>query len=369
MTLKCSFSFLMMVVLSFGAVDILVDSQSASAQDVALTERLEQLEKRTQLLENLLFSSVKLETARARRALEDRQASLKHSKTLFAKGLINESLLQQDRYRVREAELELEIATNPYNQRQSGCQLNVINAKRKLKIAEDELAYQTLLASKGYVSQTRIGVMTRSVDEATQTLEYAEAKLRAAKQLDEVDADSIPRTISNHSKSVGNQEADQQEDEMVLPQPAPEMDIFKAEVGTWDVKIKSWAEPGEPALSEGTETNRMLGGFWLVSDFQGTMMGLEFEGHGVYGFDAEKKQYTGTWMDSLGPQKMDMVGEYVAATKTLTMEGVAPGPDGKPTPHVISTKTNDDGSRLMTMLVGGVKLFEMKYTQRAKDSK
>lgn len=160
--------------------------------------------------------------------------------------------------------------------------------------------------------------------------------------------------------------------EMQLPKPGPEFDVFKADVGTWDVKIKTWEGPGEPTVTKGVETSRMLGGFWLLADFQGEMMGLDFQGHGVYSYDEEKKQYVGTWIDSLSAKKMDMIGKHDKANKTISYEGVAPGPDGTPTKHVIATKYSNDGTRVMTMHMQSgstmVKVFEMHYT-KAKPAK
>lgn len=155
--------------------------------------------------------------------------------------------------------------------------------------------------------------------------------------------------------------------EMQLPKPGPELDVFKSDVGSWDVEIKVWAGPGEPTVTRGVETSRMLGGFWLLVDFQGEMMGLDFKGHGLYSYDDKKKHYVGTWVDSLSPQKMEMIGKHDKANKTLTFEGMAPGPDGKPAKHVLTTKYADDGTRMMTMhmQVGSelLKIFEMQYTK------
>lgn len=148
--------------------------------------------------------------------------------------------------------------------------------------------------------------------------------------------------------------------------PGPEYDVLKHDVGTWDVEIKT---PQGPA-TKGKETNRMLGGFWMLTDFQGKLMGLDFKGHGVYGYDADKKQYVGTWIDSLSSAKMDMVGEYDEAHQTMTYEGMAPGVDGKLAKHVMATKYHDDGSRVMTMHVKAgdkmMKMFEMKLTKAKK---
>jgi len=155
--------------------------------------------------------------------------------------------------------------------------------------------------------------------------------------------------------------------ETELPKPGPEFDVFKHDVGSWDVEIKTWAGPGEPSITKGKETNRMLGGFWLLANFEGKMMGLDFKGHGTYSYDAEKKHYVGTWIDSLSPMKMDMVGEYDKANKTMIFEGFAPGPDGKPAKHVIKTRYKSDGTRTMTMHIqigeDMIKIFEMNYTK------
>lgn len=155
--------------------------------------------------------------------------------------------------------------------------------------------------------------------------------------------------------------------ETPLPQPGPELDVFKSEVGTWDVKIKTWTGPGEPTVTEGTETNRMLGGFWMLTDFQGSMMGMDFKGHGMYGYDAEKRQYIGTWVDSLSPNKMEMIGRYDKDNDTMTYEGLAPGVDGKPAKHVLSTEYKDDGTRVMTMRMQAgedmMKVFELTYAK------
>lgn len=154
---------------------------------------------------------------------------------------------------------------------------------------------------------------------------------------------------------------------VALPKPGPELEVLKTDVGTWDVTIKAWAGPGEPMSTKGKETGRMLGGHWLLVDFEGNMMGMDFQGHGLYGYDPEKKQYIGTWVDSLSPKKMEMVGQYDKATQTLTYEGLAPGPDGTPVKHLLATKYGSDGNRVMTMHMQPgaqrIKIFEMSYSK------
>ena len=160
-----------------------------------------------------------------------------------------------------------------------------------------------------------------------------------------------------------------------MPKPGPEQEHFKQEVGTWDVEIKSWMGPGEPTVTKGKETNRMLGEFWLISDFEGNMFGSKFSGHGVYGYDSQKKQYIGQWYDSFGSAPMSMTGKRDEQAKTMTYEGMAKGMDGKPAKHILQTQYHDDGTRTMTMQVKSgdadamQKVFEMKFSKVATAGK
>jgi hypothetical protein len=160
--------------------------------------------------------------------------------------------------------------------------------------------------------------------------------------------------------------------EQEMPKPGPELDVLKSEVGTWDVVIKVWEGPGEPTVTKGTEKGRMMG-FWLVSEFKGNMMGLDFSGLGTYTFDSEKKEYVGRWIDSLSPQKMDMTGKYDKDAKSMTYTGSSMGPDGSPMKSVMKTTYNDDGTKTMTMHMGegdqAMKVFEMNYTKSTRAKK
>lgn len=82
---------------------------------------------------------------------------------------------------------------------------------------------------------------------------------------------------------------------------SPEHELLKRDVGTWEATTTIWmgedgkADPSaEPAVSKGKEVNRMLGDFWLVSNFGGDFGGMSFEGHSTTGFDPQKKQFVMT---------------------------------------------------------------------------
>jgi len=61
--------------------------------------------------------------------------------------------------------------------------------------------------------------------------------------------------------------------QMPAAKPGPEHEILKKSVGTWDATVEEMA-PGAPAkTSKGTETAKLVGGLWLVSDFKSEMAG------------------------------------------------------------------------------------------------
>ena len=92
--------------------------------------------------------------------------------------------------------------------------------------------------------------------------------------------------------------------------PGAEHKKLEAFVGTWDTTAKMWMDPSAPAQeSKGTSENKMaLGGRFLEQHFEGTFMGQPFSGVGYTGYDIYKKQYVGTWMDTMGTQIMSSTG-------------------------------------------------------------
>ena len=120
-----------------------------------------------------------------------------------------------------------------------------------------------------------------------------------------------------------------------MPQATKEHKILKKEEGTWNATMKIHVDMAgnpipEPMVMKGKETNRMLGDLWIVSDFEGDFGGMAFKGHGVFGYDAKAKRYSGSWVDSMTPTVSHMSGTYDAEKKTMTYETRGMGPDGKP---------------------------------------
>ena len=132
-----------------------------------------------------------------------------------------------------------------------------------------------------------------------------------------------------------------------------------ATVGTYDLRIKSWSEPGGPPTEEkGTATRTMLfDGRVLVEDVSSTMMGTPFTGRAMTGYDNVSGTYWSVWTDSMstgimvsegtcdakkvctytgswndpvkkGPVKARMTSRWASPT-TEVFEMYGPGKDGK----------------------------------------
>jgi hypothetical protein len=141
-------------------------------------------------------------------------------------------------------------------------------------------------------------------------------------------------------------------DEMMpMVTPGKEHEPLKALAGTWDAAMKMQHGPDAPPMeSNGVETATLTcGGLWLASDYKSEMMGQSFSGHGVCGWDAEKKKYTSIWVDSMSTSMMHMEGTYDPATRTLTMTGEMPTPMGEKVPVRTTDQFKDADTRVFTM--------------------
>src|SRR5438105_4244282 len=133
------------------------------------------------------------------------------------------------------------------------------------------------------------------------------------------------------------------------PKPGPENELLKQLVGTWDctVKFGGMQSKGKAVYKEGP------GGLWILSDFTGEFGGAPFKGHGIDGYDPAKKKYVGVWIDSMDTTPLVSEGAYDKGTKTLTMQGEAKGPDGKPATHIMKTQWKDKDTLLFSMFMKG----------------
>jgi hypothetical protein len=158
----------------------------------------------------------------------------------------------------------------------------------------------------------------------------------------------------------------------VRGQEPAEHALLQREVGTWDAEIRFWT-PGQEANAttvKGTETSRMVGDYWLLSDFEYEMDGTKYQGHGVLGYDPQSAKYVFTWHASDSPYPMKMSGEYDAASKSRVMQLEGQSPTGDPVTGKTVTTYRDERTRVFEMYFDmgepePVKWMEITYTKRA----
>ena len=149
--------------------------------------------------------------------------------------------------------------------------------------------------------------------------------------------------------------------------PGPELKLLKESEGAWDATIKSTG--GD---SKGTSTCKVgLNGLWLLEHFKGDFGGMTFEGRGATSYDATKKKYINVWIDSMSASPMVSEGSYDKATKTMTLVGNMPMPDGKTMKVTLVTVAKDANTKTFTLKGSGpdgkdLEMIQITYKRRAK---
>lgn len=138
--------------------------------------------------------------------------------------------------------------------------------------------------------------------------------------------------------------------EDVFPEPGPELAPLTKEVGTWDAVVEARLAPNvPPIMSRGVETNVLGGsGLWLITNFKSEFLGKPFEGHGIYGYDDEKKKYTGVWVDSFQTYLAVWEGTFDANRRMLTMWTETPDANGNMIRWKGVTEWKDEDTRIWT---------------------
>lgn len=127
--------------------------------------------------------------------------------------------------------------------------------------------------------------------------------------------------------------------------PGPEHKRLGAMVGNWNATVKTQGQE-----SHAQSVNRWgPGHLFVLQNFTGEFGGQKFEGHGITGYDTNKKKYMGVWVDSMSPGLMTTEGTFDEASKTYTEHGEGIGPDGKPFKMKMTTEHPDKDSMVFKM--------------------
>jgi hypothetical protein len=154
--------------------------------------------------------------------------------------------------------------------------------------------------------------------------------------------------------------------------PGAPHQVLASSVGNYDLKIKSWHEPGGPAMEEtGTATRSMaLGGRVLVEQVNATMMGRPFTGHAMMGFDNVSGKYWSTWNDSMSTGIMVNEGTCDPQAKSCTFTGSWNDPIKKgPVKARMTTRWTSPTTEVFEMYGPGkdgseMKMMEITYTKK-----
>ncbi len=103
-------------------------------------------------------------------------------------------------------------------------------------------------------------------------------------------------------------------------------EFLKQFEGTWATISKSpdagdQPEAGQKAIMK----SRAVGNRWIVNEHSGQVGGMYFEAVQSIGYDSKKKQFIGTWIDSVLSHTWHYTGSNDTTGKKLTLE--AEGPD------------------------------------------
>ena len=143
-------------------------------------------------------------------------------------------------------------------------------------------------------------------------------------------------------------------------------------VGTFNCDVKMFMGPGAPPAAGGgvSENSWALDGRWVQQQFTGTFMGMPFRGIGYTGYDNIKKQYVGTWMDTMTTAMMVSSGKAEPDGKSFTFTSSMDDPmTGKSSPIKEKVTIVDDDHHTLEMWGAGpdgkmFKMMEIAYSRK-----
>ncbi len=86
--------------------------------------------------------------------------------------------------------------------------------------------------------------------------------------------------------------------------------------GDWTCKVEDFSS-GQPMTSDGTcKFTMIMDGRYLMQEFTGNMMGAEFKGMGLTGYNNQTKKFQEIWIDSMGTAIYFAEGTRIDANTT-----------------------------------------------------
>ena len=134
--------------------------------------------------------------------------------------------------------------------------------------------------------------------------------------------------------NAGGQDAGTARYRAIFPSAAPAwaLDPLKAEEGVWDADVELHVgKPGAPPIRKaGVQTNRRVsGGHAMLNEFR--YSDGSYAGTGLWGWDADRRRYTGSWIDSETQLVRHDSGWYDPGSRTMRWDADTLQPDGATT--------------------------------------
>ena len=110
-----------------------------------------------------------------------------------------------------------------------------------------------------------------------------------------------------------------------FPTASREHQLLEKFAGEWETESTGSMGPDQPPVKmKGTINGEMLGSFWVISHFEGNVMGMDFRAVQTIGYDPAKQKYVGTWVDSMMGHLWKYEGTLDETGKILTLEAEGP---------------------------------------------
>jgi ketosteroid isomerase-like protein len=151
------------------------------------------------------------------------------------------------------------------------------------------------------------------------------------------------------------------------PPPTAEHKLIAESAGSWKCTGKLMMG-AQPIPLSGVQTNTMQpGGLWQVMDYKAD--DGSFVGHGIFGYDTNKKKFVSIWVDSMHAELSPAEGTRSADDKVLTMDLMTTDPGSGQKRKATQTITRkDDKTFTFEMTVPGpdgkrMTMMEMTYSR------
>jgi len=168
----------------------------------------------------------------------------------------------------------------------------------------------------------------------------------------------------------GAQESGDMQAWMDFMTPAEEHAELAKLVGDWKIKNTYWFSPGmEPQITEGTANAEIiLGGRYLVTNHQGTVMGMPFQGMSIEAYDNALDKYVSIWLDNMGTGIAYAEGHYDDEIGGIVYEGTMTDPMTKADSWFKEIVKHNDGGMTMEMYMkapdgSDFKNMEIEFTR------